>query len=310
MRIGLVSSVVSIGLGLVACGGGGGTAAVDAPAGNLDAPGQDIGFAKPTKALKANMEVSTNTWRELGPANLACLNTPTADTATTVAVTLATTTLDFEKLMAVGSIGVTAFPSIDIASPFDTQTSDPTGVVSIHVPVGTKRFGVKMTSAQDFDTLLLNQKVAPGMATQMLDKIQVVSKTTGASIPAIIGIVRTPGTGIVAGAVRDCDAHEISNFVATVSSTAATATPLDKARTFYFSSSLKTPVHHNQEPASTNDGLFAALEVPVTPTVFVQAWGYPTDADLASDHLVLISELEVPIVADTVVTGSFEPLRQ
>lgn len=309
MRIGLVSSVVSVGLGLSACGGGGGVA-VDALVGNLDAPGQDIGFAKPTKSLKANMEVSTNTWSEIGPANLACLGTPTADTATTVVVTLATTTTDFEKLMPVGSIGVTAFPVIDIGAPFDTKTSDPTGAVSLRVPVGTKRFGFKMTSTQDFDTLLLNQKVAADMAAQTLAKIQVVSKTTGASIPAIIGIVRTPGTGIVAGAVRDCDAHEISNFVATVSSTAATASPIDKAKTFYFSSNLNTPVHHNQEPASTNDGLFVALEVPVTPTVFVQAWGYPTDADLASDHLVLVSELEVPIVADTIVTGSFEPLRK
>ena len=309
MRNGLVSSLISVGLGLGACGGGG-SASVDAPSTTLDAPGQDIGFAKPTKSLKANMEVSTNTWSELGPANLACLGTPTSDMPTTVAVSLATTTLDFEKAMPVGSIAVTAFPGISTTAVFDTQTSDGSGAVSLHIPTGTTRFGVKMTSPVDFDTLLLNQKVAPDTATQTLAKIQIVSKTTGTSIPALIGIVRTPGTGIVAGAVRDCDAHEISNFVATISRVAATASPVDQAKTFYFSSSLNLPVHHNQEAASTNDGLFVALEVPVTSSVFVQAWGYPTDADLASDHLVLISQLEVPIITDTVVTGSFEPLRQ
>jgi hypothetical protein len=31
---------------------------------------------------------------------------------------------------------------------------------------------------------------------------------------------------------------------------------------------------------------------------------------MASDKLTLISELQVPVVADTVITGSFEPLRQ
>jgi hypothetical protein len=34
-----------------------------------------------------------------------------------------------------------------------------------------------------------------------------------------------------------------------------------------------------------------------------------TAADLASDKLTLVSELEVPVVADSVITGSFEPLR-
>ena len=38
-------------------------------------------------------------------------------------------------------------------------------------------------------------------------------------------------------------------------------------------------------------------------------WGYPTDADLAADKLTLITELAVPVLADTVITGSFEPLR-
>jgi len=31
---------------------------------------------------------------------------------------------------------------------------------------------------------------------------------------------------------------------------------------------------------------------------------------MAADKLTLISELEVPVLADTVITGSFEPLRQ
>jgi hypothetical protein len=65
---------------LAACGGGGDAPPADAPA------AKDVGFNKPTKSLKANMEVSEDSWMEIGPADLTCLNTPSADLATTVEV--------------------------------------------------------------------------------------------------------------------------------------------------------------------------------------------------------------------------------
>jgi hypothetical protein len=51
------------------------------------------------------------------------------------------------------------------------------------------------------------------------------------------------------------------------------------------------------------------IELPVAPTAYVQVWGFPTDADLASGELKLIAELQAPVIADTVITGSYEPLR-
>jgi len=304
MRLGLSSlSIFGLGVGLGACGGG--TAAPDAPA-------VDIGFNKPTKSLKANMEVTTNNWTELGAASLECLNTPSSDITTSVAVTLNTTVKDFQSGNAVPTVSVTAFPGIQVTAPFGAAAvSDATGAVTIAIPVGTKRFGVKMTEADSLDTFLLNQKVAADMAVQTdPSKIQIVSKATGATLPALIGETRTAGTGVAAGALRDCGGHEMSNFVAVVSSTSGTATPIAGAEAFYFSSSVGLPVHHNQQDAASNDGLFMAIQLPVTATAYVQAWGYPTDADLAADHLTLIAELAVPVVADTVITGSFEPLRQ
>ena len=307
MRLGLTSlSIFGLGVGLGACGGG--TVAPDAPA-------VDIGFTKPTKSLKANTSATDGTgkvtWSEVGAANLACLNTPSSDVATTVPVSLSTTVKDFQNQTPVIGASITAFAGIDVGTPFGAAAvSDGSGDVTVAIPAGQKRFGFKMTQTDSIDTLLLNQTVDPSMTTQTSAEIQIVSLSTATLLPALIGENRTTGSGVAAGALRDCDKHEISNFVVTMSSTPGTATPIDGAQAFYFALSPTLPiVHHSAELANQN-GLFMMIQVPVTATGYVQAWGYPTDADLAADHLTLISELAVPVVADTVITGSFEPLRQ
>src|SRR5262245_64463390 len=162
---------------LAACGGGGGT--------TPDAPAVDIGFNKPTVALKGNTEVSDNVWMELGPADLACLNTASADMATTVEVALSTVVKDFQSGNLAPNTVVTAFPNQTVGSPFDTQTADGNAALTITIPVGTKRFGYKMTNPEALDTLLLNQIVKPDMPTQTEAQIQSVSKTTAATLPAL-----------------------------------------------------------------------------------------------------------------------------
>lgn len=285
-----------------ACGGGGSKPMPDAPK-------QDIGFDKPTKSLKANMS-SGDTWTEIGQADLSCLGMPSTDTPTTVAVMLATEVDDFQSGAKQPNTTVTAFQGIDVTHPFDTKTSGATDAkLTMNIPVGTKRFGFKMVGSGILDTLLLNQSVKPDMAMQTLGKIQSVSTTTATTLPAIIGVSRTVGTSVLAGAMRDCQEHEVSNFIATVSSTKDTATPLDGANSFYFSL-VPVPERHTQLAASNQNGLFMVIELPPTPTAFVQIWGYPTDADLAADNLKLIAQLEAPVIADNVVTGSYEPLRQ
>ena len=282
---------------------------------------KDIGFNKPTAALHANMQASGGgSPVDLGPADLSCLGSASADQATTVAVSLATAVKDFQNHTAVPNATVTAFQTVDYMHPFDTQTSDSNGNVTVHIPTGTKRFGFQMTTNDGsvMPTFLLFQYVDPGMATQTLDKIQSVSTSTATLLPALIGETRTPGTGVLAGALRDCSKHEISNFIATVSSTAGTATPIPGSETYYFQAGVDLPVHHcmdgtcnqNELDASSGDGLFMVVQLPVAPTAYVQMWGFKTDADVASGTLTEIGELQVPVLADTVITGSYEPIRQ
>ena len=315
MRLASLSLVLSS--TVVAACGGGGSSMPDA------AIAKDVGFNTPTKTLKANME-GTSGWMEIGDADLSCLNTPSADVATTVAVTLTTHVKDFQAGTTIPKANVTVFPGIDASQAFAAPVmSDTTGQVVLTIPAGQKRLGFKMaggSSAADgsvtqLDTYLLFQYLDPNMATQTSpDPIQSVSNTTAMLLPALIGENRTPGTGVVAGALRDCQRHEISNFIATVSSTSAMATPLTNADAYYFSPSAKVPVKHGtgsgQADAAREDGLFVVLELPVTNTAYVQLWGFPTAADLTAGTLKLVSELKAPVIADTVITGSFEPLRQ
>lgn len=279
-----------------------------------DAPAKSIGFDKPTAALKANNETSPDTWVELGPANLACLNTPSADVPSTADVHLQTTVVDFQTGNLLPDATVTVFPNQDVDSPFPggPYTSDSAdATLEVTIPTGTTRFGYKIVHPNAMDTLLLNQTLDdPAMTPQTLEKIQSVSTATGATLPALIGVARTPGTGILAGAVRDCDDNEISNFIATVSSTPDTVTHLPGVDTYYFSASVGLPVRHSQQAVAAKDGLFMAIEMQPTPTAYVQVWGYVNDADLAADKLTLIAQLQTQVVADVVITGSYEPLRQ
>jgi hypothetical protein len=279
---------------LAACGGGGDdTTTADAA---------DVGFNKPMGTLKAN---SSNA--EVGDADLtSCV----ADRATTQASTLTTTVKDFQTGTAVPQATVTAFPGITVDSTFAMQMSDGNGILGLTIPAGTKRYGFKMTADGQFPTFLLNQYVTEDAAT-ITDpgSIQSVSNSTAALLPALIGQTRTVGTGVVAGALRDCQKHEISNFVVTVSSTSMTSAPVAGAEAFYFSLSPELPVHHKQAEAAAANGLFMVIQLPAAPTAYVQAWGFPTAADLASGEMKLISELAVPVIGDTVVTGSFEPIH-
>lgn len=303
MRIAYAFTLTSL---LAACGGSGSSA--DKPA--IDAPPKDIGFSNPVASLKANREVSTDNWEEIGPADLSCLGTPAADPPTTVAVALSTVVRDFQSDNLVPNAVVTAFRGQDTTMVFDTKTSDQNAAITFNIPVGVTRFGYKMVSDSALDTLLLNQKVKPDMPTQTESSIRSVSKTTAQTLPALIGVSRTEGTGVLAGAIRDCQDREISNFIATVSTTKGTVTHAPGADTYYFSPTVGLPVRHSQQKHGSKDGLFMIIELQPAPTAYVQVWGYKTDADMAANKLELIAELQTNVIADTVITGSYEPLRQ
>ncbi len=292
-------------LSVAACGGGDDTTTPDAAV--------DIGFNLPLgdPSRPTTRSPRTTGWSSARPTSR--LNTPSNETASANLVTLTGKVADFQSGNAVPGAKVEVFKEQNYMTVENTATADGTAAFTVDLPAGVKRFGYKMTASSAMPTFLLNQTLAsPTETAQNVGNIRSVSNATAATLPALIGQTRTPTTGVVAGALRDCDGHEVSGFIATMSSTSATATTVTGADTYYFDSAVGLPVHHNRQKYSSGDGLFMIIEIPsATDTGYVQMWGFPTDADLAKGQagLKLIAELKVPVLADTVITGSYEPLR-
>jgi hypothetical protein len=280
-------------LSAAACGGGGTS--------DPDAAGE---LRLPLQAWTESNDVFTEQ-----TLDTSCLNTPTADEARTEEIILNTTVTDFQTDDPLPGATVTWFDGTDTTAILGTGVSDEDGNIAVTLPAGGEpRFGFKMVEEDSYDTFLLNQYVQPSGSPQTSpSSISAVSFGTGAALPALVGISRTPGTGVLAGALRDCQLHELSNFTATVSSVSGTKMPLPGARSFYFQNGL--PARNTVVPIANKDGLFALLELPPSASAYVQMWGYLNQADADAGRETLLSELPVPIIADNMVTGSYELQR-
>lgn len=290
---------------LGACGGDDGAAGPDAGVTNE-------GFVMPTAVTKAN-----DNGTEMGDADWSCLNTPTDDDASTQDIMLSGKIRDFQTSSnGVGAAAITAFPGIMLTanSGMATSASDSANKGNYEItlqklPAGQTRYGFKIDAAGYKRTYLLNQYFDPATATQTQD-ISAVSSATATAVLAFVGATYDPTKGTLAGAFRDCQGHEVSNAVATVSSVSGTATHLPGADTYYFGRATGLPARHNVEPVSSSNGLFVVINLaPQTAPAYIQIWGFPTQADLTAGTLKLLSELPSPVEADAIITGSFEPKR-
>jgi hypothetical protein len=299
--------VLASSLALVACGGGG-----DDDGGDDDTAGPDAnvpsneGFVPPDSVTKANEDGA-----EVGNANWDCLGTANPDVPTTTDIALSGLIEKFGADGVQDGVTVEVFAGTNFQTILDTTDAptDINGGYSLTVPMGHARYGFRMTGSEIMDTFLLNQYFEPANATQTRN-ISVVTTGIAAALPALVGIQRTEGTGVLAGAMRDCDGREVSFAVATVSSTAGAADHLEGAQTYYIDAGAGLPVRHDQLIHTDDNGLFAVFELPVTATAYIQIWGFIDDADLADGEMTLLAELASPVVADTVITGSIDPLRQ
>jgi len=295
-------SLLSVALAF-GCGdddGGGGTA---------DAGLANPGFGVPTETVTAYMEDSNDEWVLQGPANFACLNTPTDLVASTQEVTLSGKLEDFQTGNDLPMGTMEFFLNTEIGTFFNTTISDADGAYSTTVPVGTTKYGVKITADETMDTYQIDYEL--GTEATQSESFNSVSTLTANALPAFIGVTRTVGLGILAGSVRDCDGFEVKGAVATVSSVSGTAEHLDGAATYYFSAGTSTslPVRHSQQDVTNTDSLFVVIELPPSPEAFLQVWGFLNDADMAAGNLTLLAETRAPVLADAVITASLEPLR-
>lgn len=290
-----------------ACGGGDDDGG-GADGGTLENPG----FGTPdtvTTAFAREGEI----WNEVGPANWDCLNTASDDVPSTVDINLTGVVRDFQNdddVIAEAMISVYADSDID-GTPIAMTTSGSDGSYSLSLDAGIERVAFKTEAADYLDTYLLNQYYAPDTEDQSED-LEPISVSLANTLTAFINKERTLGLGVLAGAIRDCDGHEVAGAIATVSSSRATANHVDGAETYYFSAGSRSlPVRLSQQAYTNDDGLFMVIELPPSGAdLYLQVWGFLPDQDPASDELTLIAELGTPVIGDTVISASMEALRQ
>jgi len=277
-------------------------APVDVPTTDAPSAGSNAGFTPPAAAVTAWTGTSGN-YTEVTP-DLSCLGMARSDPATTSAVTLTVTVRDFQTNNVVPGAQVAAYSTF--GAPFATATSDSAGTAVLAIPSGKTRIGFDLTEASSNETLIVDQLLAPSTADQTIT-LHVLSNSTVATLPALVGVTATPNTGLDVGAIHDCQGANLANAIATVSSTPSTVHHVVGADTYYFSDSVDLPENHNQLAATSHDGLFMVLDLPATTMAYVQVWGYENAADQAAGTLTLIAQLAVPLPASAGVVTVQDP---
>lgn len=193
-------------------------------------------------------------------------------------------------------------------APRVTATSDGDGNLSFTFPgPAPSRVNYRNRSEDALDTYALNNEIDVSGATVTTDR-ETVSNATAAILPALIGIRRTEGLGILAGEALDCQDRVMENAIATVSSVSGAApSHIEGQQVYYFRNDL--PAGRNLQPDTNADGLFSVMEITPGEDYYLQVWGYPTEADLAlgAEGLKLISEYKAPVKPDSVIIVSLNP---
>ena len=253
--------------------------------------GQPPVFVQPN-----TLDVST-----MKPANFACLGShadppaPTAPTALTVHV------IDFETKADVAGATVEVYTSLD---KFDAKLPDATstatgsdGKAQLTVPPGSYRVIFRTVGDPDLtvETIEFNRAY---------DDVQrySVSQATKGTIGAVLNLFPDDSEGVVAGAVRDCDDHDVGGATFGVSSSGGS---FDSAtNTFYFVDvSATSTVPERTQHWTSADGVFASLNVP------------PGDATVSAQGIVsagamptMLATGVAPVRAAAVTVVELQPL--
>jgi hypothetical protein len=293
-------------LSVAACGGGGDDDGGDGE--ELENPG----FATPDAVTTAHTKDGA-VWTEVGPANWDCLSTPSDDAPSSVEIAISGIVRDFQNEDdVIADAMVAVYDGNDITgSAIAEAVSEADGTYTLTLPTGTERVAYKTTAEDYLPTYLLNQYYDPDTEDQS-EELEPISVSLANTLTAFINKERTLGLGVLAGAIRDCDGHEVSGAIATVSATRAEADHVNGAETYYFSGGSRSlPVRLSQRAYTNEDGLFMVIELPPSSSdVYLQVWGFTPDQDPGSDELTLIAELGMPVIGDTVISASMEALRQ
>jgi hypothetical protein len=285
---------------LVACGGGGDGEQLDA-----GLPTPQVGSAASPTAADFSCNGSRDDCTLPLYAGITCPPDP--------GFTVAGEVQDFQsKDNVVSAISPTAVATVTVyATTADVLSDTPLvapvesgsdGRYSVTIPESLTRVIFKTVMTGSKDTYEFNQIVAPGETDNHRFS---VSNATGDFINAWVGMPFDTAKGAVAGALRDCQQHEVANAVGRALDGSGGAVIPDE-QIFYFSDAAGLPVKRSKRTYSDFDGRMLFLNVPPTTSgVTIQAW---VNADGTGAAELLVSENVVPVVANAIVITDLDPL--
>lgn len=313
-RLLLVAQMILGAALFAACGDDDTNVTPDAGMAKCNEVGGEACFVEPTEALRATDGYTAGQPNLVDP-DFNC-GAPMIQTST-MPIVVSGVIEDFQNGgdQPVGLGTIEAFTGLDFTTPFAMDTADIDGNFEITLPAGAlSRMNWRMKGDGWLDTYALNISLDITQAA-VTESRGAVSEDTAGALPAFIGVTRTAGLGVLAGVAMDCAGNELSNAIATISTTSSAggAEPahVAGAQTYYFSCcDTELPARRNLYPDSTANGLFVIIEIPPTAageTYYLQTWGFKTAADLAAGTLTLLSEIESPVFADSVISVDMSP---
>lgn len=186
-----------------------------------------------------------------------------------------------------------------LAGPVQTGTD---GKYTVTIPESVTRVIFKTVMDDAKDTYEFGQMVKPD---QFDNDRYSVSNATGDFINAWVGVAFDTSKGAVAGALRDCQGHEVANAIGKALD-ASGADVVPESQIFYFSDAAGLPVKRSKRTYSDYDGRMLFLNVPpTTGGVTIQAW---VNQDAVGEAEFLVSENLVPVMANAIVITDLDPL--
>jgi len=229
---------------------------------------------------------------------------------------------DFEEDWAVEGVLVSVYESVqDLLddNPYDTSpASAPNGSYTVLAPPDVPRLHFKIwdpTFSDYFVTMELNEPVAgmpPGPPQTTGKDRLIISAVTMEVVPAILGIQRIAGRGIVSGRVYDCNRDELEHAAMRVYDGPASDPDRQllslyegpQRNAFYFPAGGSIP---GKDPMFTDpEGRFIVANLVATPGEFVtmEMWGrYAGCPDGC-----LVSTQDLPVLPDSIVVTDMLPL--
>lgn len=264
-----------------------------------------------------------------GAPDYSCVGEPDPSNSFDMETEISGIVEDFEEGWEVENVVVKSYGSISdmlADNPHDVSApSSPTGEYSVNVPAGVSRFHFKMeaaTGSDYYDTIELQEPIAghyPSAPTTTGKDRIIVSAVTMESVPAILGIARLSGTGIIAGKVYDCNRMEVE-WAAQRAYDSGPENPDRKLisvyegpdrNSFYFGNSM--PVRGRM--FTDVNGQFIIANVPYTAgaSITMEMWGRLQSLWLPAGHEdctegCRISIQDLPVLPDTIIVTDMVPL--